>query len=75
VLAALATAMAAAGVVVRSASMSSHDGLVIDRFEVVDRSGSKLDADITERLSSMLRTGTTVKRRRFGRRLAVKAGS
>jgi UTP:GlnB (protein PII) uridylyltransferase len=74
VLAALATAMAAAGVVVRSASMSSHDGLVIDRFEVVDRSGSKLDADTTDRLSSMLRTGTTVKRRRFGRRLAVKNG-
>ncbi len=75
VLAGLATAMAAAGVVVRSASMTSHDGLVIDRFEVVDRSGSKLDADVAERLRSMLRTGTTVKRRRFGRRLAVRAGS
>lgn len=73
VLAALATAFAAAGVAVRSASASARDGLVIDRFEVTDRAGAKLDDDAVGRLRDVIRSGATVRRRRFGRRLAVKA--
>jgi UTP:GlnB (protein PII) uridylyltransferase len=75
VLAALSTAFAAAGITVRSATASARDGLVIDRFEVTDRDGAKLDDDLVERLRQVIQTGVTVKRRRFGRRLAVRSGS
>ena len=49
---ALATAFAAAGVEVRPAQVSAHDGLVIDRFEVTDRDGAKLSDDDVERFRS-----------------------
>ncbi|MEO7555755.1 MAG: cation:proton antiporter [Acidimicrobiales bacterium] len=71
----LATAFAAAGVEVRSAKVSAGDGLVIDRFEVVDRDGAKLGADVEQRVRDLLISGVTIKRRRFGRRLAVKTGT
>jgi Kef-type K+ transport system membrane component KefB len=73
VLAALATALVAAGVAVRSASASAEQSLVIDRFEVTDRAGGKLDAETVERVVQLLRSGATLRRRRFGSRLAVKA--
>ncbi len=69
---ALATSFMAAGVEVRSAEVSAHDGLVIDRFEVTDRDGSKLSDEEIERLEQYVRSGVTAKRRRFGRRLNVR---
>jgi Kef-type K+ transport system membrane component KefB len=72
VLHALAAAFAGAGVEVRSAQVSSHDGLVIDRFEVTDRAGAKLGPDDEERVRQLLRAGVAAKRRRFGRGLAVR---
>jgi Kef-type K+ transport system membrane component KefB len=73
VLASVATALAAAGVAVRSASASSEHGLVIDRFEVTDKGGAKLDAGDVERVRELVRAGVTLRRRRLGRRLAVRA--
>jgi hypothetical protein len=52
--------------------VSSHDGLVIDRFEVTDRAGAKLGPDDEERVRQLLRAGVAAKRRRFGRGLAVR---
>ena len=72
---AIATTFAAAGVNVRSAQMSSRDDLVIDRFEVTDADGAKLSKTTAARLRELLHHGVTAKRRRFGRRLAVKAGA
>ncbi len=69
---ALATSFMAAGVEVRSAQVTAHDGLVIDRFEVTDRDGSKLSTQEIERLQRFVVSGVTAKRRRFGRRLAVR---
>ncbi len=72
VLAAVATAFAAARIEVRSASVTVQDGLVIDRFEVTDRSGGKLSPEDVDRLREVLRSGTSLRRRRLGRRLSVK---
>ncbi|MDP1820541.1 MAG: cation:proton antiporter [Acidimicrobiales bacterium] len=72
-LAALATAFAAAGIEVRSAHATLADDLAIDRFEVTDRAGAKLGPDHEERLRQLVRAGVTVRRRRLGRGLAVKA--
>ncbi len=73
VLAAIATAFAAAGVEVRAASVGVHDGLVVDRFELADRSGGKLTPEQAERVRSLLRSGSSLRRRRFGRGLTVRA--
>jgi UTP:GlnB (protein PII) uridylyltransferase len=75
VLAALATALAAAGVEVRSATAATHAGLVIDRFEVTDRGGGKLDEATGQRLRELVHEGATIRRRRFGHRLVVRAPS
>ncbi len=69
----LAAAFAAAGIEVRSAQVTAHDGLVIDRFEVTDRVGAKLQADDVARFEQLVRSGVTARRRRFGRRLAVRS--
>jgi UTP:GlnB (protein PII) uridylyltransferase len=69
---ALATAFAAAGVEIRSAQVSAHDDLAIDRFEVTDRDGAKLGDEQVARLAGYVRSGVTARRRRFGRRLSVK---
>jgi Kef-type K+ transport system membrane component KefB len=74
-LAAIATALAAAGVEVRSAAATTHDGLAIDRFEVTDRTGGKVDDAVGGRLATLLREGATVRRRRWGRKVAVRSGS
>ena len=72
---ALATSFAAAQIEVRAAQVTAQDGLVIDRFEVTDRDGAKLnDADV-ERFTQLVRSGVTARRRRFSRRLLVRAGS
>jgi Kef-type K+ transport system membrane component KefB/predicted amino acid-binding ACT domain protein len=72
---AIATSFAAAGVNVRSAQMSAHDDLVIDRFEVTDRDGAKLDEAHAARVRELLRLGVRARRRRIGGRLLVRAGS
>jgi UTP:GlnB (protein PII) uridylyltransferase len=72
VLHAIAAAFAGAGIEVRSAQVSSHDGLVIDRFEVTDHAGAKLTEAHQERFLELLRGGVSAKRRRFGRRLSVR---
>jgi Kef-type K+ transport system membrane component KefB len=72
-LAAVALALVAAGAVVRSAQATSDAGLVIDRFEVTDRSGAKLDDEAVARVQELLRSGTSVRRARVGRRLLVRA--
>lgn len=75
VLRSVAAAFAGAGIEVRSAQVTSHDGLVIDRFEVTDRDGAKLSTAMEERFCALLRSGVIAKRRRFGRQLAVRAGA
>jgi Kef-type K+ transport system membrane component KefB len=73
--AAIALAFAATGMVIRNASLLTDDGLVIDRFDVTDRTGSKVtDPDVT-RLADYLQSGVSLRRRRFGRRPAVRVGS
>lgn len=72
VLYAVAAAFAAAGIEVRSAQASSHDGLVIDRFEVTDRDGAKLGDEVVARFREHLRAGVVARRRRFRRRLSVR---
>ena len=67
---ALAAAFAAAGIEVRSAQVSAHDGLVIDRFEVTDRDGAKLREEDVARFGALVRSGVTTRRRWFGRRTA-----
>lgn len=74
-LAGLATAFAASGITVRSATMRTEGDLVIDRFEVTERAGAKLGGEDEDRLRNVLRTGATVRRRRIGRRLQVRATS
>jgi UTP:GlnB (protein PII) uridylyltransferase len=74
-LAGLATAFAASGILVRSATMRTEGDLVIDRFEVTDRAGGKLSGEDEERLRNVLATGATVRRRRIGKRLLVRATS
>ena len=73
VLHAVAAAFAGAGIEVRAAQVSSHDGLVIDRFEVTDRSGGKLSAGHEQRFRDLLGAGVAAKRRRLGRRLVVRS--
>ena len=41
----------------RSANVSAHDGLVIDRFEVTDRDGAKLGPEEVDRVRELVRTG------------------
>ena len=69
---ALATSFAAARVEVKSANVSAHDGLVIDRFEVTDQDGAKLSPEEVDRVRDLVRTGAIARRRRFGRRLSVR---
>ncbi|MGH9275360.1 MAG: cation:proton antiporter [Acidimicrobiales bacterium] len=73
VLHAIAAAFAGAGIEVRAAQVTSHEGLVIDRFEVTDQSGSKLSTDHERRFRELLRAGVAAKRRRLGRRLIVRS--
>src|SRR6266545_4084185 len=67
VLHSLAAAFAAAGVNVLSASASSDDEMVIDRFEVTDQKGAKVNDDRAELVRQFIRTGVSARRRRFGR--------
>jgi Na+:H+ antiporter len=63
----VAAAFDAAGVDVLAADLHAEDGLVIDRFDVVDRDGAKLGAGHEQAVRRFLWQGV-VPRRRFGRR-------
>jgi Kef-type K+ transport system membrane component KefB/predicted amino acid-binding ACT domain protein len=62
----VATAFAAAGVDVVTATIGAVDGKADDRFELVDRNGHKLDAELEQRVRTYLRGGVAT-RRRWGR--------
>jgi Kef-type K+ transport system membrane component KefB len=70
---ALATAFAAAGVEVISATARTEDALVIDRFELVDKDGAKLDLAQEEAVRRYVHSGVTARRRRFRRSFALRA--
>ncbi len=63
----IATAFAAAGVEVMSASIVAFDGVADDRFEIVDEDGHKLDALRQTTVERFLRGGVTSRRSLFGR--------
>ncbi len=73
VLHSLAAAFAAAGVNVLSASASSDDEMVIDRFEVTDQKGAKVNDDRAELVRQFIRTGVSARRRRFGRTFVTRS--
>jgi Kef-type K+ transport system membrane component KefB len=58
--------MASAGASVHSARVLTEDGQAVDRFELTDRRGHKLD-ESTKELVRRAITGGVVARRRFGR--------
>ena len=60
----LATAVAAAGANVHSAVVTTHEGLAVDRFELTDRRGAKLDPRLQESVRSAVTSGTTAWQRR-----------
>jgi Kef-type K+ transport system membrane component KefB/predicted amino acid-binding ACT domain protein len=68
VLQAVSAALAGAGLEVRSAQLSSLDGLVIDRLEVTDREGGKVGVEAQDRFRELLEQGVELRRPRFGRR-------
>lgn len=59
--------MAAAGASVHSARLETIEGLAVDRFELTDVTGRKLDSDTKESVRAAIVQGVTVRRRRFGR--------
>ena len=64
---ALANAFAAAGAEVHSARIAGDDGVAVDRFEVTDRDGHKLDDVAKDAIRRFVAGGVTTKRRRFRR--------
>jgi UTP:GlnB (protein PII) uridylyltransferase len=60
---ALVTAMAAAGIEIHSARVSTIEGEAIDRFEVTDVTGRKLGAREREAAERFLETGVRLRRR------------
>lgn len=67
----IAVGFAAAGVSVESARLATDGGRVIDRFEIVDASGVKLDETSKEAVVRAIQGGVREERRRFGRRKVV----
>ncbi len=67
-LAAVATAFAAAGIDVRAATLTSHDGRALDTFDLVGRDGRTVSPEEQERVEELLASGVAPKTRRRGRR-------
>jgi Na+:H+ antiporter len=63
----LTAAMASAGANVHSARLVTVDGTAVDRFELTDRNGRKLDGLAEEAIELAVRQGASAKRRRIGR--------
>ena len=60
----LAAAIASAGVSVHSARLVTIAGTAVDRFELTDRAGNKLDPDDKARVLDSIRRGVSAKRPR-----------
>jgi Kef-type K+ transport system membrane component KefB len=62
---AITVGMAEAGVSVHSARLETVDDLAVDRFELTDGNGRKLDADVKHAVRAAIEQGVTLRRRRF----------
>lgn len=71
---ALAAALAAAGIDVQAARVTTEAGLALGRFEVTNRLGSKLRAADKERIQTLVAAGGATRRRRRLLRFRVRAG-
>jgi Kef-type K+ transport system membrane component KefB len=73
---AVTAAFAASGVDIHAARISTADELVFDTFNLTTRTGSKLDAELQDRLREVLHTGVIpMSRNWFTRRLANTLGT
>ena len=66
----LTAAMASAGANVHSARLATTDGVAVDRFELTDRNGQKLDEAMEQAAIEAVRHGVTPKSKSFGRLFA-----
>jgi hypothetical protein len=57
-----------AGADIHSAGLETHEGTVVDRFELTDRNGRKLDDAAKTAISTAVRDGLTPRRRLLARR-------
>ena len=64
----LTAGIASAGASVHSAKLVTVNGQAVDRFELTDRNGRKLDDDAKDEVAAAIRGGVTAKRRMLGRR-------
>jgi [protein-PII] uridylyltransferase len=60
--------LASAGADVHSARLVTTDGRAVDRFELTDRTGRKLDADVKEAIVAAVAGGVSPRRRLLARR-------
>lgn len=61
----IAAGMAAVGAGVHSARLATADGVAVDRFELTDAAGRKLDPEVQEALRRAIEHGVAPRRRRF----------
>jgi Na+:H+ antiporter len=66
----LTAAMASAGVNVHSARLVTTNGVAVDRFELTDRNGQKLDEAVQQAAIQAVHDGVTPKSRSLGRLFA-----
>ncbi len=64
----LTAGIASAGASVHSAKLVTVNGQAVDRFELTDRNGRKLDEVAKDAVEAAIRGGVSVKRRLLGRR-------
>ena len=64
----LTAGIASAGASVHSAKLVTVNGQAVDRFELTDRNGRKLDDAAKDAVATAIRGGVSVKRRLLGRR-------
>jgi Kef-type K+ transport system membrane component KefB/predicted amino acid-binding ACT domain protein len=74
-LAEVAAVFRAAGVAVKAASITTHDGRAYDTFELTTLDGRKLDEATMEAIRSLAASGVVVQRRRFRSQVLAAAGS
>ncbi len=71
VLHAITVGIAACGASVHSARVDTVEGLVVDRFELTDSNGRKLDDETKDAVRAVIVGGVSLRRRRFGRLVKV----
>ena len=64
---AITVALAAAGADVHAARVTTDQGTAVDRFDLTDRTGRKLDESTKATVATTIRSGVTDRRRRWGR--------